>query len=104
MNVHVTIGNKIINTLPNVSGMYSMYDRFYGPAVRVTFHNGHELSIVANPGFNRGARYASGDLCEIAVFDETDEFTQRFFTIADDVMGYCTMEEIMSVAERISNV
>jgi len=104
MNVHVTVGNKIINTLPNVSGMRSMYDRFYGPAVRITFRNGHELSIVANPGFGRGGRYASGDLCEIAVFDNSDEFTQRFFTIEDDVMGYCTMEEIMQVAERISNV
>lgn len=104
MNVHVTIGNKIINTLPNVSGMRSMYNRFYGPAVRVTFRNGCELSIVANPGFGRGGRYASDDLCEIAVFDETDEFTQRFFTIADDVMGYCSLDEIMQVAERISNV
>lgn len=103
MNTHVTIGNKIINTLPNVSGMYSMYDRFYGPAVRVTFRNGCELSIVANPGFGRGGRYASGDMFEIAVFTEEYEFTQKFFTIADDVMGYCSMAEILEVAERIAN-
>lgn len=104
MNVHVTIGNKIINTLPNVSGMYSLYDRVMGPAVRVTFRNGHELSIVANPGFGRGGRYASGDLCEIAVFDKDYEFTYRFFGTNEDVLGYRTMEEIMTVAERISNV
>lgn len=104
MNVHVTIGNKIINTLPNVSGMRGMSHRLYGPAIRVTFRNGHELSIVANPGFGRGGRYASGDLCEIAVFTEDADFTRRFFDINDDVMGYCTMDEIMKVAERISNV
>jgi hypothetical protein len=103
MNEHVTIGNRLC-LLPGVTGMYSMSDYHYGPALRVTFRNGCELSIVANPKFGRGMRYASGKLLEIAVFTPEGEFTREFFNweAYDDVLGYLDKFEILAVGENIA--
>lgn len=85
--------------------MYSMTDHYFGPALRVTFQNGCELSIVANPKFGRGARYASGKLLEIAVFNPAGEFTQEYFEweVAEDVVGYLDKYAILKVGEKIAN-
>ena len=103
MNLHVTIGNRLC-LLPEVKGMESWTDRRMGPAIRVEFRNGFVLSIVANPNFARGGRYASGEYFEIAVFDPEDDFFKVFpyFSTYDDVLGYQSISQILEIGNAIA--
>lgn len=95
-----TVGNSEIESL--ISGIERRDDNL-GHQLLVKFTNGYELSIIANPNFGYGARYAHGDEFEIAVFDPNGDFTKRFFGNHDDyVMGYVSGAEIARLTCEIA--
>lgn len=68
--------------------------------IRIIFKNEYSLSVIQ--GY--GTYGAKGNLFEVAVYNNAEEFVPNFLTEGDTVQGYLTPEQVLDIAKKVSEL